>query len=94
MEKSSTTVLPEALKSGIESMSDMNANDVPVHITPKPTQLNAHTYTQGTNIDIVPEQERNLPHEAWHVVQHKQGRVSPTAQIHVELSTDEESLKT
>jgi hypothetical protein len=26
-----------------------------------------------------PGQEKHLPHEAWHVVQQKQGRVQPTS---------------
>lgn len=44
------------------------------------------TYSQGTDIHIGPGQEKHLPHEAWHVVQQKQGRVKPT-----EMSSDEES---
>src|SRR6185369_4866685 len=32
-------------------------------------------------IYIAPGQERHLPHEAWHVVQQKQGRVQPTMQM-------------
>ncbi|MEM7041075.1 MAG: DUF4157 domain-containing protein [Bacteroidota bacterium] len=35
----------------------------------------AHAYDQGTDIHIGPGQEKHLPHEAWHVVQQKQGRV-------------------
>jgi hypothetical protein len=31
--------------------------------------------SQGDDIHIAPEQEKHLPHEAWHVVQQKQGRV-------------------
>jgi hypothetical protein len=30
---------------------------------------------------VAPGQERHLPHEAWHVVQQKQGRVKPTMQL-------------
>ncbi len=43
-------------------------------------QLNAHAYAQGTNIHVASGQEKHLPHEAWHVVQQKQGRVNPTTQ--------------
>jgi len=45
------------------------------------TQLNAHAYAQGTNIHLASGQEKHLPHEAWHVVQQKQGRVQPTIQM-------------
>jgi hypothetical protein len=37
-------------------------------------------YAQGAEIHLGPGQERHLPHEAWHVVQQKQGRVKPTLQ--------------
>ena len=47
----------------------------------KPEQLQAHTYAQGTDIYIASGQEKHLPHEAWHVVQQKQGRVKPTLQM-------------
>jgi hypothetical protein len=56
-------------------------NDVKVHYnSAKPAQLQALAYTQGTDIHVGPGQERHLPHEAWHVVQQKQGRVKPTMQ--------------
>jgi hypothetical protein len=47
----------------------------------KPAQLKAHAYAQGNDIHVAPGQERHLPHEAWHVVQQKQGRVKPTTQV-------------
>jgi hypothetical protein len=95
MEKSSTTGLPESLKSGIESLSGMNMDHVVVHYNSlMPAQPRAHAYTQGTDIHVAPGQERNLPHEAWHLVQQKQGRVTPTVRTHIGLSTDEEALRT
>ena len=76
------TGLPDNLKSGIENLSGMSMNDVKVHYnSSKPAQLNAHAYAQGTDIHIAPGQQRHLPHEAWHVVQQKQGRVKPTMQM-------------
>lgn len=76
------TGLPDALKSGIESLSGMAMDDVRVHYnSPKPMQLQALAYTQGTDIHVAPGQERHLPHEAWHVVQQAQGRVQPTMQM-------------
>lgn len=76
------TGLSDNLKSGIESLSGYSLDDVKVHYnSSQPAQLNAHAYAQGTNIHIAPGQERHLPHEAWHIVQQKQGRVRPTMQM-------------
>ncbi len=56
--------------------------DVKVHYnSDKPAQLQAHAYAQGTEIHIAPGQENHLPHEAWHIVQQKSGRVKQTLQI-------------
>jgi len=77
-----TTGLPDNLKSGIENLSGMSLDDVKVHRnSDKPAQLNAHAYAQGTDIHLGAGQEKHLPHEAWHVVQQKQGRVRPTLQM-------------
>jgi hypothetical protein len=70
------TSLPDVLKTGIEALSGMSLDDVRVHTNlPKPAQLNALACAQDTDIHVAPGQERHLPHEAWHVVQQKQGRV-------------------
>ncbi len=75
--------LPEQLAEGIENLSGLPMNDVQVHYnSDKPAQLQAHAFAQGTNIHIAPGQEKHLPHEAWHVVQQKQGRVQPTGSQH------------
>ncbi|MEM6830779.1 MAG: DUF4157 domain-containing protein, partial [Bacteroidota bacterium] len=80
--KENHTGLPDKLKSGIEDLSGYSMDDVNVHYrSDKPAQLNAHAYAQGTDIHIASGQEKYLPHEAWHVVQQKQGRVKPTMQI-------------
>ena len=93
MEKSSPTDLPESLKSEIESLSGMQLDHVAVHYNSrKPAQLNAHAYAQGSQIHIAPGQESTLPHEPWHVVQHKQGRVSPTVLAPTGVGADEEAL--
>ena len=74
--------LPPQLQSGIENLSGYAMDDVKVHYnSPKPAQLQAHAYAQGTDIHLGPGQEKHLPHEAWHVVQQKQGRVRPTRQF-------------
>ena len=76
------TGLPDHLKSGIECMSGFSMDDVRVHYnSDKPGQLKALAYAQGTDIHIGPGQEKHLPHEAWHVVQQKQGRVNANLQM-------------
>lgn len=74
--------LPFQLKSGIEQLSGISMGDVKVHHnSDKPAQLQAHAYAQGSDIHLAKGQEKHLPHEAWHVVQQKQGRVKPTTQF-------------
>ena len=76
------TGLPDQLKSGIEALSGQSLDDVRVHTnSPQPAQLEALAFTQGTDIHVAPGQESTLPHEAWHAVQQKQGRVKPTTQM-------------
>ena len=65
----------------------------------RPAQLQAHAFAQGADIHMAPGQEKHLPHEAWHVVQQKQGRVKPTVQmkgkvISKQLSGTDASLTT
>lgn len=80
-ETPNNTGLPDNLKSGIENFSGYSMDDVKVHFnSDKPAQLNAHAYAQGTDIHVAPGQEQHLPHEAWHVVQQKQGRVTAAIQ--------------
>jgi hypothetical protein len=80
--KPNNTGLPNQLKTGIETLSSHSLDDVKVNYnSDKPAQLNAHAYAQGNQIHLGPGQEKHLPHEAWHVVQQKQGRVRPTMQI-------------
>jgi hypothetical protein len=76
------TGLPDNLKTGVENLSGYAMDDVKVHYnSAKPAGLNALAYAQGTEIHLGPGQEKHLPHEAWHVVQQKQGRVQPTMQL-------------
>ncbi|MFN4095184.1 MAG: DUF4157 domain-containing protein [Sphingomonas sp.] len=76
------TGLPDAIKSGVEALSGMSMDHVRVHHnSPKPAQLNAHAYAQGSDIHVAPGQAHHLPHEAWHVVQQARGQVRPTLQM-------------
>ena len=86
--------MPDALKSGVESLSGMDMSSVRVHHnSDKPEQLDARAYAQGNDIHLGPGQEEHLPHEAWHVVQQRQGRVQATTQLQGVSINDDTSLE-
>lgn len=88
------TGLPDRLKNGVENLSGYSLDAIKVHYnSPKPAQLQALAYTQGTDIHVGPGQERYLGHEAWHVVQQMQGRVQPTTQLQGVAVNDNEGLE-
>ena len=90
--KENNTGLPDNLKSGIENLSGYSMDDVKVHYnSDKPAQLHAHAYAQGTDIHLASGQEKHLPHEAWHVVQQKQGRVKPTMQMKGKVNVNDDA---
>ncbi len=80
--KENKTGMPDNLKSGLENLSGMSMDHVKVHYnSPEPAQLNAHAFTQGSDIHVASGQEKHLAHEGWHVAQQAQGRVQPTMQM-------------
>ncbi|MGI9302190.1 MAG: eCIS core domain-containing protein [Gammaproteobacteria bacterium] len=86
--------LPGNLRAGLENLSGLSMDNVNVHYnSPEPARLQALAYTKGTDIHLAPGQEQNLPHEAWHVVQQKQGRVVPTMQLKGERVNDSSGLE-
>jgi hypothetical protein len=88
------TGLPDGLKAGLESLSGLAMDDVRVHFnSPRPATLQAHAYTQGSEIHVGPGQEQHLPHEAWHVAQQKQGRVKPTLRMKGKPINDDDALE-
>lgn len=81
-EKPDQTRFPDTLKIGTENLSGISMDDVRVHYnSSRPAQLQALAYAKGTEIHLSSGQDRHLPHEAWHVVPQKQGRVRPTMQL-------------
>jgi hypothetical protein len=85
-QRKNDTGMPDNLKSGVENLSGVSMEDVKVHYnSDKPAQLQAHAFAQGTDIHIAPGQEQHLAHEAWHVVQQKQGRVQSDGNLPVQL---------
>ncbi|MBS1532899.1 MAG: DUF4157 domain-containing protein [Bacteroidetes bacterium] len=90
--KPNNTGLPDNLKTSVENLSGFSMDDVKVHYnSPKPQQLQAFAYAQGTDIHIGPGQEKHLPHEAWHVVQQKQGRVQATKQMKEGIAVNDDT---
>lgn len=86
------TGLPNQLKAGIEALSGIAMDDVRVHRnSAAPAQLNAHAFAQGSDIHVAPGQDHHLPHEAWHVVQQKQGRVKATMQMKSGVPVNDDS---
>lgn len=89
-----STGMPDDLKQGIESLSGQDMSDVKVtYNSDKPAQLQAHAFANGNDIHLAPGQEKHLPHEAWHVVQQKQGRVQPTTRVNGAPINDDKNLE-
>lgn len=90
MADKNTTGLPDQLKAGIESLSGMSMDHVKVHYnSARPAALNAHAYAQGSDIHVAPGQQHLVAHEAWHLVQQRDGRVGDNVRSHIGLSKDE-----
>jgi hypothetical protein len=92
--QTNSTGMPDSLKSGVEGLSGLSLDDVRVHYnSPKPAQMRAHAYTQGTDIHVAPGQHQHLAHEAWHVVQQKEGRVQALRQLGGQPLNDDPALE-
>ena len=86
--------LPGRLRAGVEGLSGLAMDDVRVHRnSSEPAKLGALAFTRGTEIHLGPGQEQHLPHEAWHVVQQKQGRVQATTQMKGAAVNDDAGLE-
>jgi hypothetical protein len=68
--------LPERLRWALEHLSGHDLGGVRVHRdSALPAQVGARAFAYGEDIHLSPGAEDALAHEAWHVVQQKQGRV-------------------
>lgn len=73
--------LPRDLRARLEGLSGFSLADVRVHRgSSEPERMDAFAFTQGSAIHLGAGQEEYLAHEAWHVVQQKQGRVPVTGE--------------
>lgn len=87
-------MLPSSLRASIEALSGVSMEGVRVHHgSREPSRVNARAFTRGADIHLGPAQEDNLPHEAWHVVQQRQGRVAPTMRAHGTAINDDPALE-
>ena len=94
VQRKNDTGIPDHVKAGVEHMSGMNLDHVKVHYdSPKPAQLNAHAYAQGSDIHMAPGQSQHVAHETWHAVQQAQGRVAPTTQFAGQAINDNQALE-
>ncbi|WP_183574346.1 DUF4157 domain-containing protein [Mucilaginibacter sp. X5P1] len=86
--------LPHQLRQGVEALAGISMADTLVHYNSSaPAQMGALAYAAGNQIHLGPRQEQHLPHEAWHVVQQKQGRVKPTLQAKGLAVNDDQMLE-
>lgn len=82
------------MKVRFENLSGFSFDDVRVHYnSDKPAQFQALAYTQGSQVYIGQGQEHHMEHELAHVVQQKQGRVTPTAYFGNIAINDEPGLE-
>jgi hypothetical protein len=86
--------LPESMRLGMQALSGVDLGQVRVHYnSTRPAQLQALAYAQGDEIHLGPGQEQHLGHEAWHLVQQRQGRVQPNGEAGGVAINDNPSLE-
>lgn len=91
-ENMNQTGIPIQMKNHYETISGCSLDDVKVHYnSDKPVQLKALAYAQGNQIFMGQGQEKHLGHEIAHVIQQKQGRVTPTKyEAGIPVNTDKQ----
>ncbi|WP_375766536.1 DUF4157 domain-containing protein [Archangium gephyra] len=99
--ESTGRALPPRLRGALETLSGYDLSDVRVHAdSALPAQVGARAFAHGCDIYLERGAEETLAHEAWHVVQQKQGRVLATGlsqfedeRLGVVERNDEEALE-
>ncbi|UUZ78915.1 DUF4157 domain-containing protein [Paenibacillus sp. P26] len=93
--------MPDLVRAKMEQAFSADFSDVKVHVGDKAGQVGALAYAQGSDIHFAPGQynpesskgQQLLGHELAHIVQQKQGRVKPTAEINGVAVNDDPSLE-
>jgi hypothetical protein len=81
--------MPEDLQAKMEQSFGADFSNVRIHVGSQASQVGALAYTQGSDIHFAPGQykpdsrdgQQLLGHELSHVIQQREGRVAPTAQL-------------
>lgn len=69
--------LPEPWKTRAETVSKLNLDDVRIYYdSAKPSEYGALAYARKNEIHMGPGTAERVPHELWHIVQQRQGRVA------------------
>jgi Domain of unknown function (DUF4157) len=77
--RSNQTGLPDEMKERFEEQGEVDLSDVRVRRdSDQPKQITGTSFAAGDEIHLGPGQDANLGHEAWHLVQQRQGRVPAT----------------
>lgn len=86
--------LPSLLQHGIERLSGVSMAGVRVHYnSAEPALVEAAAFARNGEIHLGPGMAHLLPHEAWHVAQQRQGRVSATTDINGQKVNDDDSME-
>jgi hypothetical protein len=84
--------LPGDLQANIKKLTGADLDEVRVHYNSAlPALEGAQAFTKGTDIHLGPGQNHQLAHEAVHIVQQRQGRVSDTVRSHFGLSIQDDA---
>lgn len=68
---------PEPWKTRAEAVSQLNLDDVRIYYdSPRPLEYGALAYARKNEIHMGPGAAARVPHELWHIVQQRQGRVA------------------
>jgi hypothetical protein len=91
-QETNDTGIPNEIKSGIEQLSGVSLDGVKVYYnSDKPAEIGADAYADGTNVYIAKGKEAYLPHELWHIVQQKDGKVKPTIKTEDNLKVNDDN---
>src|SRR5256885_494038 len=73
--ESNQTGMPDAMKDGLEQLGGVDLSDVRVRRdSQQAKQTTGTSFAAGDELHLGPGQDASLGHEAWHLVQQRQGR--------------------